>query len=198
MTALVDPPRSVHYLDAGSAERIPREVPDWHERGACRAFPELDRREVIDASGRVLQPAFNAWHDARPGTAADLAARVICAGCPVRLACAIGALERGERWGIWGGLDYADRKDVAAAFGFPRPGDPPEHGTNSRRVKWGCVCVDCKAAHALYEAERRASSRARRGAALLVVADPPEQALSIGLDLNTYRRRTRRRAGRRR
>jgi len=185
LTALAERPRSVHYLDAGSAERIPRKVPDWHERGACRLFPELDT------------PQFNAWHDAKPGTAANLAARLICAACPVRLQCATSALERGERWGIWGGLDYADRKEAAKRFGFPRPGDPPPHGTNSRRVKWGCPCPECKAAHALYESERRRRPRARRRARQKVVAvaeaAPAVVARPVRLDLKAYRRRTRRR-----
>ncbi len=129
MTAALDVPR------------VPRSVPDWHEFGACKLFPELD------------------WLEAKPGTPQALACRTICAACPVRLACATGALERRERWGIWGGLDYTDRKQAAALFGYEPPGDPPEHGTNSRRVKWGCACPDCRRAHALYEAERRANAR---------------------------------------
>jgi len=121
--------------------RVQRSVPDWHELGNCRLFPELD------------------FVEAKPGTAQALACRALCATCPVVLECATGALERRERWGIWGGLDYADRKAIAPLYGYEQPGDPPEHGTNSRRVKWGCPCPDCKAAHALYEAERRATAR---------------------------------------
>lgn len=121
--------------------RVPRSVPEWHENGACQLFPELD------------------FIEAKPGSPQERAARVICAACPVRLACAVGALERREKWGIWGGLTYRDRKAVAAEFGYEPPGDPPEHGTNSRRVKWGCTCFDCRRAHALYEAERRANAR---------------------------------------
>jgi WhiB family transcriptional regulator, redox-sensing transcriptional regulator len=30
-------------------------------------------------------------------------AKAMCAGCPVRLACLAGALERGEPCGVWGG-----------------------------------------------------------------------------------------------
>ncbi|GAB2964307.1 WhiB family transcriptional regulator [Saccharothrix stipae] len=139
--------------------RVPWAVPDWHNDGAaCRLFPELDRPEII-ADGKVVQRAFNAWFEAKPGTPAALAAKVICAACPVRLDCATGALERGEPWGIWGGLDRADRKAIAQEFGFPLPGDPPPHGTNARRVKWNCDCRPCKDAHALYEAERRANAR---------------------------------------
>lgn len=159
MTAAVDLPR------------VPWAVPDWHNDGAaCRLFPELDRPEVLDlgdyeqlAPGvrrhKVITPAFNAWHDAKKGSVEEQVARIICSACPIRLQCATGALERGEPWGIWGGLDRADRKAVAKQFGFPLPGDPPPHGTNARRVKWNCTCQPCREAHALYEAERRANAR---------------------------------------
>lgn len=123
--------------------RLRWEVPSWHETGACQLFPELD------------------WIEAKPKTAEALACKTICAACPVRFACALGALERGEKNGIWGGLDTAERKKVAISFGFPIPGDPPAHGTNSRRVKWGCDCRPCKDAHALYESMRRARARAK-------------------------------------
>jgi len=165
---------------------VPREVPDWHDAGLCRAFPELSW---------VHPGAADAFFLARKSTreAAELACRLICSVCPVRVECAVGALERGERWGIWGGLDYRDRKLVAAQFGFPPPGDPPEHGTNSRRVKWGCTCQPCKDAHALYEVQRRARARARVRLVAVVLARP-----TLRLDLDAYHRRYRRRSGRRR
>ncbi|GAB3472143.1 hypothetical protein GCM10027436_88490 [Actinophytocola sediminis] len=124
---------------------MPREVPDWHDQALCREYPTL----------------VDAWHDARPRSAEAAAARLICSACPVRLLCAVGALERREPYGIWGGLDRQDRKAIAARFGYEPPGDPPAHGTNSRRVKWGCPCPECKGAHALYEAMRREHVRAR-------------------------------------
>lgn len=123
--------------------RLRWEVPDWHKNGACQLFPELD------------------WIEAKPKTAQALACKTICAACPVRYDCALSALERGEPNGIWGGLDRGERKKLAIEFGFPLPGDPPPHGTNSRRVKWGCDCEPCKGAHALYERERRFRARAR-------------------------------------
>lgn len=31
------------------------------------------------------------------------AAKALCRGCPLRVECLDGALERGEPWGVWGG-----------------------------------------------------------------------------------------------
>lgn len=146
--------------------RIPYNVPDWHENGACKLFPELDRPEVVDpevfveyAPGvrehKVISKAFNAWHNAKPGSDEEHVAKLICGGCPVRFDCALGALERGEPHGIWGGLDRKDRTELAAKHGFPKPSVLPDHGTNARRVKHGCDCGPCKKAHALYEQMRR-------------------------------------------
>jgi WhiB family transcriptional regulator, redox-sensing transcriptional regulator len=30
-------------------------------------------------------------------------AKALCRGCPTRISCLSGALERGEPWGVWGG-----------------------------------------------------------------------------------------------
>lgn len=127
MTAVTEPPR------------LPRTVPDWHDQGTCRLFPELD---FVEAKG-----------------AAELACRVVCRVCPVRMLCATNALERGEPWGIWGGLDRRDRKKLAAELGYPVPAVLPEHGTNARYAKHGCPCPECRAAHTLYESERRITVR---------------------------------------
>jgi hypothetical protein len=141
-------------------KRVERRVPDFHQRAACRLFPELD------------------FVEAKTGSPQEAACRIICAACPVRLACATGALERREKWGVWGGLTYRDRKAIAARYGYEPPGDPPDHGTNARRVKWGCPCWDCKRAHAIYEFDRRARARKKardRGvwvSPLLIVAHP--------------------------
>ena len=37
-------------------------------------------------------------------------AAAVCARCPVRAACYAGALQRGEKWGIWGGINFENRK----------------------------------------------------------------------------------------
>ncbi len=38
--------------------------------------------------------------------------KVICGNCPVRIACLNEALERGERFGIWGGTSWNERKKI--------------------------------------------------------------------------------------
>jgi len=37
-------------------------------------------------------------------------AKRICAGCEVRADCLAEALDRGERWGVWGGLSERERR----------------------------------------------------------------------------------------
>jgi WhiB family transcriptional regulator, redox-sensing transcriptional regulator len=42
-----------------------------------------------------------------PGdTGAESQAIAICAGCPARAGCYAGAVQRGERFGIWGGVNF--------------------------------------------------------------------------------------------
>jgi WhiB family redox-sensing transcriptional regulator len=40
------------------------------------------------------------------------AAKAVCTGCPARRSCIDGALARGERWGVWGGVDLEARPRV--------------------------------------------------------------------------------------
>lgn len=133
-----------------------QEVPGWHEHAACRQRPEL----------------LNSWHDARPGSSEAEACRQVCAECPVRLSCALDALQRGEPWGMWGGLDRKDRKAIALSGQFPVPAMVPAHGTDARYKKNGCRCRPCKDAHALYEAMRRERHRAQEPAATTEAATP--------------------------
>ncbi|MFJ1601524.1 WhiB family transcriptional regulator [Streptomyces sp. NPDC088261] len=43
----------------------------------------------------------------------DLAlAKNACDGCPVKVACLQGALERGEQHGVWGGLSEDERRTL--------------------------------------------------------------------------------------
>lgn len=98
-------------------------------------------------------------------------AKAICAGCPVRSACLVSALQRGEEWGIWGGAGESRRRvlrrglaagsldAVAAAHwrqldGRAQTGDqellavPGRGATCGRRSSQakGCRCSACRMA----------------------------------------------------
>lgn len=134
--------------------------PSWTVDAAC-----------LDMAGRALDP----WHPDDELPAARVAglhaiARRVCAGCPVRLDCALEALTNGLPDGVWGGLTPADRRRIARDrpwLGFPIPG-AAVHGTRSRYVA-GCTagpdgkaCEPCLRAHRDYERERRAIRREQR------------------------------------
>lgn len=58
--------------------------PDWHADAACKG----------------LGPTFFS-----PSPYSIDAAKAVCADCPVKLKCRRDALDRGELYGVWGGLD---------------------------------------------------------------------------------------------
>ena len=53
---------------------------------------------------------------------ADVAlAKAVCQTCPVRRQCLVGALERREPWGVWGGELFAKGRVVPIKRGRGRP-----------------------------------------------------------------------------
>jgi WhiB family redox-sensing transcriptional regulator len=73
----------------------------WQDHGACRTadpllffHPQNER-----GSARVRR---------------DRAAKMICAGCPVRVECADYAVRAREPYGVWGGLSEEDREQIYA------------------------------------------------------------------------------------
>lgn len=117
-------------------------LPEWRTRAACRGrFGDLD---FIDPPAEQVDEC-----------------RALCAGCPVAEQCLAEALNTGEAWGIWGGLDADERERVAEQTGAPAPAVRPGHGTNSRYAKHGCRCDLCREAHTAYDRKRRARNRAR-------------------------------------
>jgi hypothetical protein len=58
-----------------------------------------------DAACRAADPVL---FFPEPGdTCAEAQALAVCAGCPVRAQCYARAVQNGERWGIWGGVNFA-------------------------------------------------------------------------------------------
>jgi WhiB family redox-sensing transcriptional regulator len=55
------------------------------------------------------------------------AAKAVCAACPVRPECLAYALERGERFGVWGGMSERERRRLLKT-------DTPVGITAERRV----------------------------------------------------------------
>lgn len=116
-------------------------LPEWRTRAACRGRFDLD---FIDPPAEQLAEC-----------------RALCAGCPVAEQCLAEALDNGEAWGIWGGLDADQREQLAEETGHPAPVVKPAHGTNSRYAKHGCRCGLCREAHTAYDRQRRERNRAR-------------------------------------
>lgn len=48
-------------------------------------------------------------------------AKQICAGCPMKLRCLEGAVERAEPWGVWGGHLFDKGQVIAGKRGRGRP-----------------------------------------------------------------------------
>lgn len=81
----------------------------------------------------------------------------VCGGCPIAAACLAGARDRGECWGVWGGVDVAVVV-LAEPVTWVRPvACEPVH-SRSHYVA-GCRAPECEAANAAYIAQWRATHR---------------------------------------
>lgn len=76
-------------------------------RSAPRAGPWAGREWTWQEEAACRGMSSDLFFPAEEERAA--AARAICFGCPVRYSCLAFALERGERFGIWGGLSERER-----------------------------------------------------------------------------------------
>ncbi len=91
--------------------QVPRDAQwHWQEHGSCRQadpllffHPQNER-----GSSRIRR---------------DRAAKLVCAGCPVRMECADYAVRAREPYGVWGGLSEEDREHIYArldSLHYPR------------------------------------------------------------------------------
>lgn len=108
----------------------------------------MNRDWVADAL--CAQVDTNLFFPETPGSS-SLAAKRICAECPVKLPCREWAIENNE-WGIWGGLSWNQRRQQ-------RSGPHIEHGTAAgARAHYRIgerPCRDCAAAALQYDRNRR-------------------------------------------
>ncbi len=132
--------REVHLWSAAPPGTVP---PPWPPVPAAvlARKRERDRRATAARRARGREPFAGAM--ALPGAACrgadpdlffpapgdaetEAAAVTICAGCPVRAACYARAVQNGERYGVWGGinLEQAPRPRAAAA-GECQPAEGP-------------------------------------------------------------------------
>jgi len=69
---------------------------EWHRDAACRAL----------GHDLFYGPEFERAADKK---AREKKAKALCAACPVRVPCLESAIERGDKYGIQGGLDEDER-----------------------------------------------------------------------------------------
>jgi len=67
--------------------------PTWHDLARCA---ETDPEMFFPEKGESVRPA-----------------KRVCAGCEVQAECLQDALDRGERFGVWGGLSERERRVLA-------------------------------------------------------------------------------------
>lgn len=106
-------PRPGRYWPDTRHAELPRPA-HWDRAAACREadpdlfFPEGEEAEVLENTA---------------------AAKAICRTCPVVHPCLVDALDRDERYGVWGGLDENDRDRLTRA-----QQDSPDKETASARA----------------------------------------------------------------
>jgi hypothetical protein len=102
------------------ARRLAGQPGGWRDLARCA---ETDPEMFFPEKGESVRPA-----------------KRVCAGCEVRAECLQDALDRGERFGVWGGLSERERRALA---GQPHPARScPEHG---EELSGGPVLYRCPA-----------------------------------------------------
>lgn len=114
--------------------------------------------EQTAACAGIATATFDPWFSSDPDEQEWAKAR--CARCPIGEACLAGALERGERAGIWFGVDLG-AVDMAEPVAWVRPQVfAPQHGSRAaymrcRDGEGGKACADCRAGNARWMADWR-------------------------------------------
>lgn len=70
---------------------------DWRRRAACRLMP-ADMFFPVGTSGMAVEEVQ--------------AAKAVCGGCDVSVPCLDFALETRQEFGVWGGTDEDERREI--------------------------------------------------------------------------------------
>jgi WhiB family transcriptional regulator, redox-sensing transcriptional regulator len=110
--------------------------PRWVDKAACRDEPDKD-----------------IWFASKDAQDAELAAKAVCARCPVRDACRAWALETNQTSGIWGGMSEAELRAMRLssaptleAIVFPLC-SKDRHEMTPENTRPNGECGPCRAIH---------------------------------------------------
>jgi WhiB family redox-sensing transcriptional regulator len=122
----------------------------WRDRALCA---QTDPEAFFPDKGESTAPA-----------------KQVCAACEVRADCLQEALDRGERFGVWGGCSERERRALAReAEAMRRAGRLPRCPAHGRELSGGPVVWHCPAGrlgHRVMAADlQEAAEAARRAAA---------------------------------
>lgn len=96
------------------SRKLPREVLNRMMGAPAHTAPLQENYEwQAEAACRNVDPELFYYPDAERGTARrrrEVAAKKVCASCPVLSVCAQFALDNVEVYGIWGGLTEKERQ----------------------------------------------------------------------------------------
>lgn len=91
-------------------------------------------------------------------------AAALCVGCPILDACRAGAEARGERFGVWGGVDveteYRRQYDARPKHSRRRPPCGSHNGYKAHLRNGEPTCNACRVANRTYQAAGKARRRA--------------------------------------
>lgn len=98
---------------------MPDDHIDW-DAAACAGFSERYgydpfHPDIIDSDGHEWLDDGTIWEAFGDTSPYYTEARDVCEGCPIRKDCLAHAMERKERWGMWGGLTPIERRRIERA-----------------------------------------------------------------------------------
>jgi WhiB family redox-sensing transcriptional regulator len=98
-------------------------IPQQLRRGGAASIAEGSRWQRAAACRDTPTAVFFPAGSSQLTRADEEQAKAVCSPCPVRTRCLAFALEHGEAYGVWGGLNAEERRALKTSQ--PRTGDGP-------------------------------------------------------------------------